>query len=49
MADDAERNAMTCFLNRIVEPGQRQAAVPRYLALPKNLVNREAAAIAGIH
>jgi len=49
MADDAKRSAMACFLNCTVGPDRRQAAVPPYLALPKNLVTREAAAIAGIH
>ena len=49
MANDTKRNAMACFLNCTVGPDRRQAAVPPYLALPKNLVTREAAAIAGIH
>jgi hypothetical protein len=49
MANDTKRNAMACFLNWIVGPGQRQAAVLGYFALPKELVNRGAAAIARIH
>jgi hypothetical protein len=49
MADDAKRNAINGFLNWIVGPGQRQAAVLGYLALPKDLVNRESAAIARTH
>jgi len=49
IADAATRNAITAFLNWMLGPGQRQAAALGYLALPKELVAREQAAIARIH
>ena len=47
--DGAKRAAMADFLKWMLGPGQRQAAALGYLALPNSLINREAAAIAGIH
>jgi phosphate transport system substrate-binding protein len=49
IADDAKRNAVADFLRWILGPGQAQAAALGYLELPKDLVARELAAIAGIH
>ncbi len=46
IADDAKRNAMADFLRWILGPGQAQAAALGYLELPKDLVDRELAAIA---
>jgi len=48
IADDAKRTAITAFLKWMLGPGQRQAAALGYLALPKELVAREQAAIARI-
>jgi phosphate transport system substrate-binding protein len=48
-ADDSKRFAMTTFLRWMIGPGQRQAAALGYLALPKDIVSREEAAIAKIH
>jgi phosphate transport system substrate-binding protein len=48
IADDAKRSAMTAFLKWMLGPGQRQAAALGYLALPKELVGREADAIVRI-
>jgi phosphate transport system substrate-binding protein len=47
--DLAKRTAIVDFLKWMLGPGQRQAAALGYLALPNNLVGREAAAISGIH
>jgi phosphate transport system substrate-binding protein len=43
--DAGKRAAMTGFLNWMLGPGQAQAAALGYLALPKDLVARERAAI----
>lgn len=47
--DDAKRIAITRFLHWMVGPGQRQAAALGFLALPREIVAREEAAIAKIH
>jgi phosphate transport system substrate-binding protein len=47
--DDAKRNAVAGFLRWMLGPGQTQSAALGYLALPKDLVKREEAAIARIH
>jgi phosphate ABC transporter phosphate-binding protein len=49
IADDAKRTAIAGFLKWMLGPGQTQAAALGYLALPKDLVSREEAAIARIH
>jgi phosphate transport system substrate-binding protein len=49
ISDGAKRGAIVDFLNWMLGPGQRQAAALGYLALPSNIVGREAAAIGGIH
>lgn len=49
IADDAKRTAIAGFLKWMLGPGQTQAAALGYLALPKDLVSREEAVIAGIH
>jgi len=48
-ADEAKRSAMTSFLRWMLGPGQAQSAALGYLALPKDLVKREEAAIGRIH
>jgi len=48
IADSAKRNSMLDFLRWMLGPGQAQAAALGYLELPKDLVGRELAAIAGI-
>jgi phosphate transport system substrate-binding protein len=48
-ANDAERNALTGFLQWMLGPGQRQAAALGYLPLPKDVAIKEKAAIARIH
>jgi len=48
IADDAKRTAVTGFLNWMLGPGQAQAAALGYLALPKDLVNKERAALGRI-
>ena len=48
-SDSAKRSALTEFLQWMLGPGQRQAAALGYLALPKDVVTREATAIARIH
>jgi hypothetical protein len=40
---------MAQFLRWMLGPGQMQAAALGYLALPKDLVSREEAAISSIH
>jgi phosphate transport system substrate-binding protein len=49
IADDAKRGGITGFLKWMLGPGQTQAAALGYLALPRDLVSREEAAIARIH
>jgi phosphate transport system substrate-binding protein len=49
ITDDAKRSAIATFLKWMLGPGQRQAAALGYLALPREVVSREEAAIAGIH
>jgi phosphate transport system substrate-binding protein len=49
IADDLKRNAITGFLKWMLGPGQRQAAALGYLALPKDVVSREEAAILRIN
>jgi phosphate transport system substrate-binding protein len=49
VADEARRGAIMGFLKWMLGPGQRQAAALGYLALPKDLVNKEEAAIVRIH
>jgi phosphate ABC transporter phosphate-binding protein len=49
IADEGKRRAITGFLQWMLGPGQTQAAALGYLALPKELVSREEAAVAGIH
>jgi phosphate transport system substrate-binding protein len=48
IAEDARRSAMTSFLKWMLGPGQTQAAALGYLALPKELVAREEAAVASL-
>jgi phosphate transport system substrate-binding protein len=48
IADDGKRKALTGFLQWMLDAGQRQAAALGYLPLPKDVVNKEAAAIARI-
>ncbi len=48
LADQTKRNAIAAFLRWMLGPGQRQAAALGYLALPKDIVSKEAAAIARI-
>lgn len=47
-SDEAKRAAITAFLSWMLGPGQRQAAALGYLALPKEIVSREEAAITRI-
>jgi phosphate transport system substrate-binding protein len=49
IADQPKREAIRSFLQWILGPGQKQAAALGYLALPKDVVSREEAAIASIH
>jgi phosphate transport system substrate-binding protein len=48
ITDDAKRHALADFLRWMLGPGQAQAAALGYLELPKDLVDRELAAIASI-
>ncbi len=48
-ADDAKRNALTSFLQWMLGPGQRQAAALGYVALPKDVVIKELAAVTKLH
>jgi phosphate transport system substrate-binding protein len=48
IADGTKRDAIAGFLRWMLGPGQRQAAALGYLALPKEVVSREAAVIARI-
>jgi phosphate transport system substrate-binding protein len=49
IADDAKRNALAGFLQWMLSSGQRQAAALGYVALPKDVLVQEAAAIAKMH
>jgi phosphate transport system substrate-binding protein len=49
IANEGKRSAMAGFLKWMLGPGQAQSAALGYLALPKDLVKREEAAIDGIH
>jgi phosphate ABC transporter phosphate-binding protein len=49
IADETKRTALVEFLKWVLGPGQAQSAALGYLALPKELVARERAAIARIH
>ncbi|HUB79087.1 MAG TPA: phosphate ABC transporter substrate-binding protein PstS [Bryobacteraceae bacterium] len=49
IADGARRQALAAFLRWMLGPGQAQSAALGYLALPKELVARELAAIGGLH
>jgi phosphate ABC transporter phosphate-binding protein len=49
MGDDAKRSALSVFLRWMLGPGQVQAAALGYLALPREMVAREEAAVARIH
>jgi phosphate transport system substrate-binding protein len=49
IADDAKRSAIAAFLRWMLGPGQRQAAALGYLALPREIADREEDAIARIH
>ena len=49
IADAAKRTAITAFLKWMLGPGQRQAAALGYLALPREIVAKEEAAIGRIH
>jgi phosphate transport system substrate-binding protein len=46
--DETKRGAITNSLRWMIGPGQRQAAALGYLALPKDLINREVATIDSI-
>ena len=48
IADGAKRNAIAGFLRWMLGPGQTQAAALGYLALPKDFVSKEEAAIARV-
>jgi phosphate transport system substrate-binding protein len=45
IADEDKREGVKGFLRWMLGPGQRQAAALGYLALPKDLIVREEAAI----
>ena len=47
--DVVKRNALSGFLQWMLGPGQRQAAALGYLPLPKDVVIKEAGAVARIH
>ena len=49
IVDEARRGAMIAFLRWMLGPGQRQAAALGYLALPREIVNREEEVIGKIH
>jgi hypothetical protein len=49
VADDARRNAITGFLRRMPEPGQKEAAAPGYPALPHDVASNEEDVILRIH
>ena len=49
IADETKRDAIAGFLKWMLGPGQRQAAALGYLALPKDIVGKEEAAIGRIH
>jgi phosphate transport system substrate-binding protein len=49
IADATKRTAITAFLRWMLGPGQSQAAALGYLALPKEIVAKEEAAVARIH
>jgi phosphate transport system substrate-binding protein len=49
VADQRKRGALVDFLKWMLGPGQAQSAALGYLALPKELVTREQAAVARIH
>lgn len=49
IADETKRKAIGGFLTWILGPGQKQAAALGYLALPKDLMDREKAALLSIH
>lgn len=49
IAGDAKRKAITNFLQWTLGPGQRQAAALGYLPLPKDVIQREEAALRRIH
>lgn len=48
IADEGKRNAIAHFLHWMLGPGQVQAAALGYVSLPKDVLNREEAAIARI-
>jgi phosphate transport system substrate-binding protein len=48
-SDGAKRQALIHFLQWMLGPGQRQAAALGYVALPKDVVGKEVAAIVRIH
>jgi phosphate transport system substrate-binding protein len=49
IADSAKRSAISGFLQWMLGPGQRQAAALGYVALPEELLKKEAAAIGKIN
>jgi phosphate ABC transporter phosphate-binding protein len=49
IADSAKRSAVSGFLQWMLGPGQRQAAALGYVALPQELLKKEAAAIGKIN
>ena len=49
IADERKRSAIVAFLKWMLGPGQTQASALGYLALPRDLVSREEAAIDKIH
>ena len=49
IADERNRDTIVNLLKWMLGPGQRQAAALGYLALPKDLAAREAAAVATLH
>ena len=48
IGDPLKRNAMAAFLRWMIGPGQTQAAALGYLALPKEIISRDEAAIARV-
>jgi phosphate transport system substrate-binding protein len=49
ITDSTKRNAIAAFLKWMLGPGQMQAAALGYVALPKDLLRREEAAIGNLH
>jgi phosphate transport system substrate-binding protein len=48
IANEAKRNSVAAFLMWMLDEGERQAAAMGYVALPREVIGREKAAVAGI-